>query len=377
MTQELLAKAKGATDDRARTMIVDCDIHPAYTSQAEMLSYLPLRWRQHVQEFGLFSANPLMGALPYPRMNHGMRRDSYPAAGGPPASDLAFLQEQLLDAHGIEYGILQPLSPGHLMSNTALGVALCAGTNDWQIDKWTGPEPRLKGSLSVMQEDAQASVTEIQARANDRRFVQVAISPRTLEPAGRQRYWPIYEAAAHYDLPVAMHSAAFGSRANTGSGWASFYIEEHFAFSHAAQTALVSMIFEGVFDAFPHLKVVLVEGGFAWFPAMVWRLDREWERHRREVPHLKRRPSEYIRDHVWLTTQPVEEPPLSSQLDDILRWVGMDRLLFSTDYPHWDFDHPDYAFRLPLSPGDRALLLRENAVKLFRLDGASVERRGA
>jgi predicted TIM-barrel fold metal-dependent hydrolase len=354
---------------RARQKVVDCDIHPAYASEAEMLSYLPVRWRDHVRDFGLFSANPLYGALPYPRMNHGVRRDAYPPAGGPPASDLAFLQEQLLDAHDIEHGILQPLSPGHLMANAGLGVAMCAGTNDWQLDKWMGPEPRLKGSLSVYQEDAAASVAEIGARAADRRFVQVAISPRTLEPAGRRRYWPIYDAAAHHGLPIAMHSAAFGSRANTGSGWASFYIEEHFAFSHAAQAALVSMIFEGVFDAFPTLRVVLVEGGFAWMPAMAWRLDREWERHRGEVPELKRRPSDYIRDHVWLTTQPVEEPPLSSQLDDILRWVGIDRLLFSTDYPHWDFDHPEYAFRLPLTPRERAMILRDNAVEVFRLDG--------
>lgn len=354
--------------EKNRQRVVDCDIHPAYASPEEMLSYLPLRWRQHVRDYGLYSASPLMGALPYPRMNHGMRRDSYPPTGGPPASDLAFLQEQLLDAHDIEFGVLQPLSSGHLMANTALGVALCAGTNDWQLDKWMGPEPRLVGSLSVMQEDAAAAVAEIEARASDRRFVQVAISPRTLEPAGRRRYWPIYEAAAHHGLPIAMHSAAYGSRANTGSGWTSFYIEEHFAFSHAAQAALVSMIFEGVFDAFPKLKVVLVEGGFAWMPALAWRLDREFERHRGEVPHLARKPSEYIRDHVWLTTQPVEEPPLSAQLDDILRWVGIDRLLFSTDYPHWDFDHPDYAFRLPLAPAERAAILRDNAVALFRLD---------
>jgi predicted TIM-barrel fold metal-dependent hydrolase len=83
-----------------------------------------------------------------------------------------------------------------------------------------------------------------------------------------------------------------------------------------------------------------------------------------------RRPSEYIRDHVWLTTQPVEEPPQSAQLDDILRWVGIDRLLFSTDYPHWDFDHPEHAFRLPLTPQARAMILRENAIEVFRLEPA-------
>ena len=52
----------------------------------------------------------------------------------------------------------------------------------------------------------------------------------------------------------------------------------------------------------------MIEGGFAWLPALVWRLDRTVERMRGEVPHLKRKPSEYIREHIWVTTQPMEEP---------------------------------------------------------------------
>ncbi|MFC7705469.1 amidohydrolase family protein [Plastorhodobacter daqingensis] len=360
-------EAAPVAETRARQKVVDCDIHPAYASPEEMLSYLPDRWRRHVRDFGVHSSSPLMGALPYPRLAHGMRQDSYPPSGGPPASDLAFLQQQLLDPLNIEFGILQPLSAGHGALNAELGAALCAGTNDWQIDKWMSKDSRLRGSLAVMQEDAAAALREIEARAADKRFVQVSITPRTLEPAGRRRYWPIYEAAAHHGLPISMHSAAYGPRANTGSGWTSFYIEEHFAFSHAAQTSLISMIFEGVFDAFPGLKLILVEGGFAWLPPLVWRMEREWDRMRAEVPHLRRSPAEYVRDHVWLTTQPVEEPPQSSQLADVLRWVGMDRLLFSTDYPHWDFDHPDYAFRTPLTPAEKAMLLRDNAVAVFGL----------
>lgn len=368
MSDTLPKDLTGATP-KARTAqpVVDCDIHPAWRSPDEMLTYLPAGWRQHVRDFGLHSPSPLLGALPYPRLAHGMRQDSYPPVGGPPASDLAFLQEQLLDPLNITHGILQPLSAGHGVLNTALGEALCAATNDWQIDRWMNPDPRLKGSIAVMQEDASASLREIEARAGDHRFVQISITPRTAEPAGNRRYWPIYEAAEALNLPISLHSAAFGPRANTGAGWTSFYIEEHFAFSHAAQHTLVSMVFQGVFDAFPRLKVILVEGGFAWLPPTVWRMEREFDRYRSEIPHLKRRPADYVRDHIWLTTQPVEEPARSSQLSDLIEWVGIDRLLFSTDYPHWDFDHPDFAFRVPLSPADRARLMHDNAVGVFGL----------
>jgi predicted TIM-barrel fold metal-dependent hydrolase len=164
-----------------------------------------------------------------------------------------------------------------------------------------------------------------------------------------------------------MHSAAYGTRANTGAGWASFYMEEHYSFAHTAQTALVSMIFEGVFERFPSLKLVLVEGGFAWLAPLMWRMDREWERMRDEVPHLTRKPSDYVRTNVWLTTQPVEEPPNVRHMTHLLKWIGPDRLMFSTDYPHWDFDHPERTFKVGMDEADKRAILRDNAVALYGL----------
>ncbi|UIK07113.1 amidohydrolase family protein [Neorhizobium galegae] len=349
--------------------VVDCDVHPAFSKPDQLLDYLPERWKTHVRDFAVRTANPLLGTLPYPRMTpgNGMRRDSWPPNGGPPASDLAFLQQQLLEECNIDYGILQPLAAGSMAFNQELGAALCAALNDWQIDKFAGPEPRLKASICISQEDAKESVAEIDRRVTDRRFVQIAMPPRTLEPCGRRRYWPIYEAAEHYGLPIGLHTSAFGYRPNTPSGWSSFYLEEHYAASNSLQTVLSSMILEGVFEQFPKLKIVLVEGGFSWLPSLVWRLDREWKRMRDEVPHVKRKPSEYVRENFWYTTQPIEEPENNRHLLDILRWIGTDRLMFSTDYPHWDFDDPRFAFKVPLTPAERSAIFRDNAVELFGL----------
>ena len=68
--------------------------------------------------------------------------------------------------------------------------------------------------------------------------------------------------------------------------------------------------------------MVIVEGGFAWLAPLAWRLDKLFERMRGEVQHLKRKPSDYIREHVWVTTQPMEEPASKSQLLDMMEWIG-------------------------------------------------------
>ena len=119
----------------------------------------------------------------------------------------------------------------------------------------------------------------------------------------------------------------------------------------AIEAVVTSLVMEGVFERFPKLRVVLVEAGFVWVPSLCWRLDRLWERMRDEVPHLTRPPSEYIRQNIWYTTQPIEEPANPEHLKETIDWIGWDRLLFSTDYPHWDYDDPNHAFKFKMTRG--------------------------
>jgi predicted TIM-barrel fold metal-dependent hydrolase len=74
-----------------------------------------------------------------------------------------------------------------------------------------------------------------------------------------------------------------------------------------------------------------------------------------------------MREHVWFTTQPIEEPDDPQHLAEIMDWVGWDRLMFSTDYPHWDFDHPAQTFKFKLSDAHKTMLFRDNAKALYRL----------
>ena len=130
-----------------------------------------------------------------------------------------------------------------------------------------------------------------------------------------------------------------------------------------------SMIMEGIFERLPELKVVLIECGFGWMPALGWRLDKQWKRLKDEVPHLKMAPSEYIKKHFWVTTQPMEETenPGSSAGGDELDRHGPHHVLVS-DYPHWDFDDPFVSLPPTLTDEQRRKIYSGNARALYRLD---------
>jgi predicted TIM-barrel fold metal-dependent hydrolase len=108
----------------------------------------------------------------------------------------------------------------------------------------------------------------------------------------------------------------------------------------------VSLITEGVFQKFPTFRFVLIEGGVSWVPPILWRLDKNWKSLRMTVPWLDRLPSEIVQAHLLLTTQPIEEPADPRQLEAMLAMFDAGRMLmFSTDFPHWDGDTPDFAAR--------------------------------
>ncbi len=352
--------------DRARTRpaLIDCDLHNELHHDVEaLLPYLPRRWREHVETYG---AHGPAGGF-YPRfMDH--REDARPPSGRRSGSDVHFTRAHYLDPYNVAYAVLIPLSGAGGQQNLELSAALSTAVNDWQVAEWLDHEPRLRASITIPFEDPPAAVAEIRRRAADHRFVQVQFSGRPHEPMGRRKYWPIYEACEEFGLKVMSH--AFGSYGQpiTGTGWPSFYLEEHVGPAQAMQANIISMVVEGVFERFPSLKLVSVENGFAWLPSLAWRLDSAWKLLKSEVPHLKRLPSEYIREHVYLSTQPMEEPHKPKYFLQMLEHYGsVDQIMFASDYPHWDADNPDEAFPVPLPPEIERKIYFENAARLYGL----------
>ena len=355
-------------DAKARPIIVDCDIHPALAKPSDIWPYLPKRWREHAQTYGLLPRHGFQSGPAYPKgQPDAARLDSWPPDGRP-GSDLAFMQRQHLDANNVELGVMTMISPAAAAAqNLDYGAALARAMNEWQVAEWTSKEKRLKASIVIPYEDPQAAVAEIEHWAGHSDFYQVMFLSRTAEPLGQRKYWPIFAAAERAKLPVAVHAFGYGGFPVTGGGWPSYYIEEMVGHSQCCQALLSSLVLEGVFERFPGTRVLLIEAGIAWLPPLLWRLDKHWQRLRSETPHLKRPPSEYIREHVWLTTQPMEEPERRKHFTDMVEWIGIDRLLFATDYPHWDFDDPVWSIPVRLGDDAREALFRGNARRLYGL----------
>jgi uncharacterized protein len=354
---------KAPAPSRVQVGLIDCDIHNTPTPAA-LKRYLPERWRAYHERFG----RPGYTGAYYPKGSpNAARSDAWPPTGGPPGSDLAFMRAQLLDAWPITYGILNTLISIRNQIRE-YDAALAQAINDWQIAEWLEPEPRLRAALVVPCDDGDLAAAEVNRLGDDLRFVQILLPVRTGEPLGKRRYWRLYEAAVRHNLPIGIHFGGGSGYPITGAGWPSYYIEDHAGMAQSFQAQLISLVCEGVFEHFPTLRVVLIEGGFAWLPALKWRLDRSWQRLRDEVPHLAALPSEYIDRHIWLTTQPMEEPARPEHFLQLLdEFGGADRLLFATDYPHWDFDAPDQALPVRLAPDVERKIMVENARALYRL----------
>ncbi|MEA2730274.1 MAG: uncharacterized protein QOF70_4749 [Acetobacteraceae bacterium] len=368
MNVQVTSLATEAPQASTRLAVADCDMHLGPASVRDLYPFLPQAAQRYIETYGLNHRTGLHQGLPsYPKAQPmAARRDAWPPSGKPPGTDLDFIRSHHLDPHNIQFGLINPPTPSNSALNPDIANAVARAMNEFQVECMVKPEPRLRASIVVNYEDPAAAVKEIERCAGDPAFGHVILYSRMEGLMGSRRYFPIFEAATRAEMPVAVHAFGFGGRPNTTSGWGSFYIEDMVGHAQTFQAQLTSMVMEGVFERLPTLRFVLIEGGFGWVPPLMWRLDRAWNRMRDETPHLTCPPSEYVRRQVWFTTQPMEEPDQSEDLRDTIEWIGWDRLLFATDYPHWDFDDPMTCMKLRVTEQQRYDFFLGNALRVYR-----------
>src|SRR5205823_1334037 len=119
--------------------------------------------------------------------------------------------------------------------------------------------------------------------------------------------------------------------------------------------AMATMIGGGVFERFPDLRVTYLESGCGWLPFWLERLDEHLELMPESVPFLKHEPSEVFKSHCYISFEPDEY-----MLPHVARCVGDERIVYASDYPHFDAKFPysvkEVAERRDLSDETKAKL---------------------
>jgi uncharacterized protein len=352
--------------------LVDCDVHPHLRSGWEDLEpFLTTAWRRRI---GLGNGGGDRVSIPrnlmYVNPAGVLRRDARPPDGGVPASDPDYVASHLLDAHGTTRAILIPgevLGLG-AMPDADLAAAIASAYNEWLQAVWLSADGRYRATLVVAPQDPTLAVKEIRRVGDNGDFVAV-LMPLTNVLMGDRHYYPIYAAATEQGLPVTIHpnsgDGIFATAPRLAGGPPTYYVEWHTGLSQVFHANLTSLVCHGVFERFPDLKVVVTEGGIAWVPDVLWRLDKNVKGLRDEVPWIRRLPSDYVFEHVRFTTQPFVEPRRREHLHTLCDIVQADKtLMFSSDYPHWDFDDPKRA--LTWLPNDVVNQVRaDNATELY------------
>jgi uncharacterized protein len=313
---------------------IDCDIHPGVPRIKTLLPYMDEHWRDAFVLRGMDNFD--LASYP-PGAPISCRPDWRPAEGKP-GTLLPLLQSQALDHFGTRFAICNTLYGGQAAVSETMGAAMCSAVNDWIEAEWLGRDARLCSSIVVPAQSPELSVAEIERKAANKRFVQVLMLAAAEILYGKRYYWPVYEIAQHYDLPIGLHAGSTYRHAPTPNGWPSYYLQDYVSQSQVFEDQLLSLVSQGVFEQFPKLRVVLIESGVSWLPHFLWRAIKTWHGVRAEVPWVKRSPADYIRDHIRMTIQPIDAPDAEA-VEKIVEEIGDERmLLFSTDYPHWQFE---------------------------------------
>jgi predicted TIM-barrel fold metal-dependent hydrolase len=248
--------------------------------------------------------------------------------------------------------------------STALATAACR----YLLDKVIDPDEGIYSAIPVPHFNPTDAVELIDEMKNEDGFVGIYIINDGGEPPfGHRKYEPIYEAAESAGLPVVFHSGASGLDQYHTRGHEKFIETHTLGFLESNMRLLTSLLIQGIPEKFPDLNMAVLESGIFWVVCLMHRLDAEYLKRQSEAPLLTQRPSEYMKSRFYYGTQPLEVPQEERFLEVVLEMIGgADRLIYSSDYPHWDFDYPSVITdRKFLNDAEKQAILGGNARELF------------
>jgi 5-carboxyvanillate decarboxylase len=283
--------------------------------------------------------------------------------------DLGGLRLTDMDAAGVDRQVISLTAPGTQILQAADGVAIATLANDRLADACRRHPGRFSGLTAIAPHDPGAAVKEIERGHRELGFKGVIINAHTHgEYLDNQKFWPVFEAAEALGTPIYLHPSTpprnmIGPLLEAGLDGAIY------GFAVDTGMHVLRIITAGVFDRFPALKLVVGHLGEA-LPFWLYRVDYmhaatvKAGRYESMKP-IRRKPSEYLRENVWVTTSGMAWAPAIMFCREVL---GADRVLYAMDYPYqYVPDEVTAHENLPLNLEEKKALFQTNAETVFGL----------
>lgn len=335
--------------------IVDGDAH-VLESREQVGRHFPEPWER--------------AASQVPSFDGGSNRTYFGTLGPQPRPSRPEDYLRDMDVEGIDVAVYYP--------TTGLGIGqvrdpewqavYCRAYNDW-LAQWCATNPeRLKGVAIVPLQDLKLACEELDRAAGELGLVGVMLpSSFSFGPAnlGEPYLDPFYAEAERLGVPVGVHHTG-SVRADT-EGFRHF-LQIHLL-SHVPEQmkAVTAVVLGGVLERFPRLKIGFLEAGCGWVPFWLEHMDEEFEKRSKELPYLRQKPSEYILNtESYFGMEPEEK-----LLPVVAQEIGAQKLLYASDYPHWDSDWPHtvktLVDRTDLTDDLRQKIMSDNAARFYGL----------
>lgn len=287
-----------------------------------------------------------------------------------------------MDIEGVDIAMLYRSGGGMLAVavdefETDFSFALARAYNNWLADFCSADPQRLKGVAMIPLHDIDMAIAETRRVVNDLDFVGITIHPEKVR--GRLPYdpevEPLWAEAEQLDIAVGIHgtSTALSKEDFTLKYFdhpAGGTLTHALSFQVQILTAMGGMIFSGLFERHPNLRVAFLEANCSWLPWWLYRMDDQWEKYgpTEEGDILSMQPSDYFRRNCFVSVDPDEH--IAWQ---VVEEVGNDNLVFSTDFPHADSAFPDATNEFlgldKMSEETKRKVLWDNCARYYKVEG--------
>jgi predicted TIM-barrel fold metal-dependent hydrolase len=352
------------------TKIIDGDGH-LNEDEVAIHAHLPGAYREWIQPGKLFP--------PLDHLHSGRAVLIPPQRDGRPAVATEGWQRFLLDT-GIDWTVLYPttaLSYGKIVS-LDYAVAVCRAYNDWLYDTYVKADARFKGMAIIPMQDPAEAAKELRRVVTELGFFGAMLPSNGLaELLGSKVFWPVYEEANRLGCCLSVHG---GCHDRFGMDHMNMYVPTH-ALGHPWGLTIncANIVYNGIFDRFPKVRIAFLEGGVAWLLLLLERLHDSHETHFQYIPagelgiREEQDPAAYIKaliagDRLYLG---IEAEELT--LPFALKVVGNRAFFYSSDFPHevtvasCKHDIAELMESDALTEDDKSAMLYRNAERFYQL----------